>query len=215
MPDRVDPVHKYQNTLKYWWKIVLFALLGGLLGLGTSYLQKPMYQAEAIFHATIDFTQVNAETLANEDGSPIQFTQYEEDLALLIVQETLLSKMNDVFALAQGLDPNLDWDAFEANKQIRRYHALWYLRVTHPDPGIAQAVANTWAEIGDQALQAAQADGVAAPFVRVDLVSKAALPGEPLYRNRNTLMLGGMLLGLIVGVIWVDRRAKEQKELID
>jgi len=183
--------------------------------LGISYLQQPTYQAEAIFHATIDFTQVNAETLANEDGNPIQFTQYEEDLALLIVQETLLSKMNAVFAYAQNLDPNLDWESFEANKQIRRYHALWYLRVFHPDPGIAQAIANTWAEIGDQALQAAQGDGVAAPFVRVDLVSEAALPEEPLYRNRNTLMLGGMLLGLIGGVVWVDRRAQGQNESKD
>ena len=196
MPDCLDPGHHFQNLLDNWWKITLVAILGGLLGLGISFLQKPMYEAEAIFHATIDFTKVNAQTLANDTGEPIQFTQYQEDLALLIVQETLLSKMNDVFAFAQNLDPTLDWETFEANKHIRRYHALWYLRVTHPDPGIAQAVANFWAEIGDEALQAAQTDGTAAPFVRVDLVSEAQLPGERLYRNRNTLMLGGMLLGL-------------------
>jgi len=215
MPDRLHPTQKYHHTLNYWWKILLLATLGGLLGLAISFLQRPTYQAEAIFHATIDFTQVNAQNLTTEDGSPYQFTQYEEDLALLIVQETLLSKMNDAFTFAQNLDPTLDWEAFQANKQIRRYHALWYLRVSHPDPAIAQAVANFWAQIGDEALQAAQADGTAAPFVRVDLVSEAQLPGDPLFRIRNTLMLGGMLLGLVAGVIWVDRSAQVQNIVVE
>ena len=64
-------------------------------------------------------------------------------------------------------------------------------------------------------MQAALADGTAAPFVRVDLVSEAALPGERLYRNRNTLMLGGMLLGLSAGVVWVDFGARKQSDIIE
>jgi uncharacterized protein involved in exopolysaccharide biosynthesis len=208
MPVRLDPDHTYQNTLKHWWKIALFAILGGVFGLLISFLQKPYYEAEAIFHATIDFTKVNAQNLANEDGSPYQFTQYEEDLALLVVQNTLLAQMDEMYAYAQTLDPELDRAEFEANKHIRRHHALWYLRVSHHDPEIARAVANRWAEVGNRDLLYAQVDGTAAPFVRVDRVSEAALPEEPLFRHRNTLMLGGMLLGLIAGVIWVDSRGR-------
>lgn len=215
MPDRVDSDHQHQNTQKSWWKIALFAILGGLIGLGASFLQTPLYQAEAIFSATIDFTQVNAQTLADEDGGVIQFTQYDEDMALLVVQNTLLAQMDEVYAYAKTLDPTLDREEFEANKQIRRYHGLWYLRVLHQDPEIAQAIANTWAEKGDQALTYAQAKGFAAPFVRADLVSKAALPEEPLFRHRNTLMVAGMLLGLIVGVLWVDRSARAQNDDVE
>ena len=77
----------------------------------------------------------------------------------------------------------------------------------------SRALFSSWRQA--EQFQAAQADGTAAPFVRVDLVSEAERPGEPQYRYRNTLMLGGLLLGLLLGVVWVDRRAQAHNEITD
>jgi uncharacterized protein involved in exopolysaccharide biosynthesis len=204
MRDMFDPISTYKNLLERWWVIVIAAFIGGLLAYGLSFLMPEKYQAEAIFNASIDFTEVNFENLQNENGDPLTFTQYDEDLALQVVQRMLLATKNDAFQYAQSLDPGLDIGTFNNNYQIRRYHALWYLRYRHQDPQIAQSIVNFWAERGWEALQEAQQGGRAEEFVILDLVSLSALPQAPIYQNRNNLILAGTMIGFITGVILVD-----------
>lgn len=204
MQDMFDPISTYKNLLERWWVIVIAAFIGGLLAYGLSFLMPEKYQAEAIFNASIDFTEVNFENLQNENGDPLTFTQYDEDLALQVVQRMLLATKNDAFQYAQSLDPGLDIGTFNNNYQIRRYHALWYLRYRHQDPQIAQSIVNFWAERGWEALQEAQQGGRAEEFVILDLVSFAALPNAAIYQNRNNLILAGTMIGFITGVILVD-----------
>lgn len=204
MQDMFDPISTYKNLLERWWVIVIAAFIGGLLAYGLSFLMPEKYQAEAIFNASIDFTEVNFENLQNENGDPVTFTQYDEDLALQVVQRMLLATKNVAFQYAQSLDPGLDIGTFNNNYQIRRNHALWYLRYRHQDPQIAQSIVNFWAERGWEALQEAQQDGRAEEFVILDLVSFAALPNAAIYQNRNNLILAGTMIGFITGVILVD-----------
>ncbi len=215
MRDTIDPVKSFNHLIQNWWKLVLFAIIGGLLGLAVSYIKPAKYQAEALFHASIDFTEVNFENLVNETGDPVRFTQYDEDIALQVVQRMLLAKLNDAFRYARTLDPELDGPTFQRDKQIQRLHAQWALRYRHENPQIAQAIVNYWADIGLEALREAQASGRAEPFVIVDLVYEADLPQSPIYHHRNTLLLSGTVIGLLCGIIWVDfgnrflnRRAK-------
>ena len=204
MQDDLELLKSYKQIIKRWWVIVLAAFIGGLLAFGFSYLKPGLYQAEAVFHASIDFTEINFENLQSGNNAPLTFTQYDEDLALQVVQRMLLATRNEAFRYAQTLDPDLDITTFVRNSQIRRYHAQWYLRYRHTDPEIAQSIVNYWADLGWQALQGAQNNGRAEPFVIVELVSKADLPQVDIYLNRNTLILAGTLIGFVTGVILVD-----------
>lgn len=208
MRDVFDPVKTFEKLMAGWWKIVTVAILGGMVGLVISIVQPPTYQAEAVFHASIDFTEINFENLVGENGAPARFTQFDEDLALQVVERMLLSEMDAAYQYALTQDPDLDVETFERDKQIMRYHAQWRLRYRHENPKVAQAIVNFWAEEGWQALQNAQETERAETFVIVDLVSMAELPQSPLYANRNTLITAGTVFGLIFGILLVDFRER-------
>jgi uncharacterized protein involved in exopolysaccharide biosynthesis len=208
MVDEFRLSNALSHLLRGWWLIFLFGLAAALIGLGVSYLQPPLYQAEAIFYASIDFTEINFENLVKENGEPYTFTQYDEDLALEVVKTVLLGKVNEAFAFAQSLDPGLDYDTFTDNLIIERFHSQWFLRYRHPDPAAAQEIVNYWAETGLAALKEAQARGDVETYVMVDLVSTASLPQRAIYRNRGALVLAGMVIGLVTGILFVDSRQR-------
>lgn len=208
MQDKFDPLETFNTLMKGWWKIVLAAAMGGLLGLAVSFIMPPVYQAEAVFHASIDFTEINFENLVDQNGEPVKFTQYDEDLALQIVQRAVIAEQDKAFAYAVSLDPGIDQRAFERDHQIQRYNAQWFLRYRHPDPEVAQAIVNYWAEDSFERIKHDQASGMAESFVLVDWVSKAPTPQAPTYLNRNTLVLAGTLIGLVAGVVGVDFRGR-------
>jgi len=206
MKNEFDPLITFTNLIQNWWKIVGFAVVGGVAGLIGSFFLPPSYQAEAIYYASIDFTQINFENLVDNKGDPFVFSQYEEDLALQVVERMVIKELDTAFNYAQTLDPMLDYETFNRDYQIQRYHAQWYLRYRHSDPDVAWAVVQYWAEATMDALDEAQAAGDAESFVIVDLVSDAVLPQSPLYHNRNTLVAAGMFTGFILGVLWVDSK---------
>ncbi len=175
MSDMLDPISSLKNIFHSWWKIVLIAYIFSLVGLVASYLLPAKYQAQAVFTASIDFTEVNFENLVDEKGDPVEFTQYDEDLALQVVERVLMGDMDEAFAYAQTLDPSLTLDEFERDSQISRYQAKWYLRYRHASPEVAQQIVNYWANLGLEDLKAAQADGEAETFVLVELTRGSAL----------------------------------------
>lgn len=216
MRDVPIAVGKMSNLFKNWWKITILAIFGGLLGFGISFVLPPTFEAEAIFSASIDFTKVRFENLAENGQERVVFTQYEEDLALQVVHDVLLAQMSNVLQYAQTLDSTLDESSFNRNKQIRRYHALWYLRYQHENPEVAQAIVKYWVEVGYQALRQAQMDGVVENFVLIDLVSLAHLPQSPIRQQRNTIVLLGTLIGFVAGIILIDlRRSYSNSTLVD
>ena len=208
MSDDLNPLQTLKNLLRNWWKIILIAYLFALVGLVASYLLPSKYQAEAVFSASIDFTQINFENMVMEDNLPLAFTQYDEDLALQVVARFLTEQMQNAFDYALTLDPSLTLTKFERDTQIERANANWYLRYRSSNPEIAQNVVNTWANLAFDSIKAAQANGDAETFVIVDLVQQASLPEKPLYQNRGTLVLAGTLIGIIVGILVVDGRLR-------
>lgn len=209
MRDVLDPLQAIRNLLRNWWKIVLIAYLFSLVGLVASYLLPAKYQAEAVFSASIDFTQINFENLVNGDSKePYEFSQYDEDLALQAVARYILQKANAAYDYAKSLDLTLTRAAFNRDYQIERANALWYLKFRSANPEIAQKVVNTWSNLSFDALKEGQANGEAERFLIVDLVREASLPENPVYRNRGTMVLAGTLIGLIVGILVVDGRRR-------
>ncbi|MEA3327463.1 MAG: Wzz/FepE/Etk N-terminal domain-containing protein [Chloroflexota bacterium] len=216
MRDVIDPVNVFNNFVRNWWKILVGAIIGGLMGFIISFFLPPTYEAEAIFSASIDFTEINFENLVDNYGNPVVWTQYEEDLALQVVERMLLKQFNDVLRFARTLDPSLEVSEFRNSKQIERYLSMWYLRYRHSDPEIAQLIVNFWVDKGSKALLAAKESGTAESFVIVELVSEAERPQTPLYQHRGTLILAGTLIGFLGGVIWIDFQyrhlVKQEKE---
>jgi len=204
MRDGFDPLQTINHLLAGWWKIAVLAVIGGLLGLGISYLRPPKYQAEAIFHASIDFTEINYENMVGEYGDPLVWTQFEEDLALQVVKRMLQARLDAAYEYALTLDPSLTKDTFKEDNQIERYLGNWFLRYRHADPQVAQAVVNYWAEEGFELLRAAQENGQAESFVILDLVSLADEPASPVYHQRNTQILAGSAAGFFIGILLVD-----------
>lgn len=204
MRDGFDPLKSFNRLLEGWWKIAVLAVIGGLLGLSVSFMRPPKYQAEAIFHASIDFTEINYENMVGEYGDPLVWTQFEEDLALQVVKRMLQAQLDPTYEYALTLDASLNIEDFKKDYQIERYLGNWFLRYRHEDPQIAQEVVNFWAERGFEALQAAQDSGRAESFVILDLVSQANEPGSPVYHQRNTLVLAGTVAGFLGGILLVD-----------
>jgi len=140
------------------------------------------------------------------------FTQYDEDLALQVIERVLLSTLEEASMFAQSLDSELDQHTFLEDKQIQRYLGRWQLRYRHRKPEIAQAIVNYWIEIGMQSLAEAQEAGKAESFVIIDLVSMADLPEKPIYHTRPSLTLAGTLVGFVIGIILVDFKTNFLKQ---
>jgi hypothetical protein len=208
MRDGFDPLKTFNQLLTGWWKIAVLAVIGGLLGLGISFIQLPKYQAEAIFHASIDFTMINYENMVGEYGEPLVWTQFEEDLALQVVQRMLQARRNAAYEYALTLDPDLSNQTFKEDQQIERFLGNWFLRYRHEDPKIAQAVVNYWAEYGLETLRSAQEDGRAETFVIIDLVSLADEPSSPVYHQRHAKVLAGTVAGFLIGILVVDVKGR-------
>ncbi len=206
MRDGFDPLITFRKLLEGWWKIAVLAVLGGLIGLGISFIQPPKYRAEAIFHASIDFTMINYENMVGEYGDPLVWTQFEEDLALQVVKRMLQARMDAAYEYALALDPDLSSQTFREDQQIERSLGNWFLRYRHEDPKIAMAVVNFWAEYGLETLRTAQEEGRAESFVIFDLVSLAEEPSKPLYHQTNTKVLAGTVAGFLIGILAMDFR---------
>lgn len=214
MQDEFELLGSFSHLLRRWWIILIIAIVGGLAGLGVSMMLKPLYQAEAIINASIDFTEINFENMVGQYGEPLVFSQYDEDLALQVVQSILFSREDEAYEYALTLEPDLTLAEFEKNYQIERYHAHWYLRYRHEDPEVAQAIVNYWVDEALPALALAQENWNAESFVMIELISTASLPQTPIYHSRSTLVLAGTVIGFIIGIIVVDskkRFAKTQK----
>jgi uncharacterized protein involved in exopolysaccharide biosynthesis len=208
MRDSLDPLKTFNQLLKGWWKIVILAALGGLVGLGVTFLLPAKYQAEAIIHASIDFTEINYENMVGEYGDPLVWTQFEEDLALQVVKRMVQARSNGTYEFALTLDPDLSKETFLENYQIERYLSEWYLRYRHEDPKVAQEVVNFWAGRALQSIRIAQKNGNAESFVIVDLVSLADEPTSPVYHQRGTLVLAGTAAGFFSGILLVDFKGR-------
>jgi len=204
MSDTLDPKSSLKNILHNWWKIVLIAYLFSLVGLVASYLLPAKYQAEATLSASIDFTEINYDNLVDDKGDPVEFSQYDEDLALAVVKRLMVQNIDAAFAYAQTLDSTLTLSIFERDSQISRDFAEWYIRYRHASPKVAQQVANYWMNLGYNDLKAAQANGETENYVVVDIVREAPLPVKPIYQVRGTLVLAGTFIGFVVGLLVVD-----------
>ncbi|HPH98195.1 MAG TPA: hypothetical protein PKW33_18700 [Anaerolineaceae bacterium] len=197
-------------ALRWWWVLVLAAILGGAGGFVFERLQPPLYEARAAINGNLLFDSIGVcvpTPAPPPEGAPtptpFSLTQYDEDMALAVIQDSLVEVMPQAAALA-----NMDQPTFLQNAIVERKHNLWEVRFRHADAQTAQQVTNAWLRLGLQRLEEKRASGRVRPYVTYSLQEEAALPTTPTYYRTNLLVLCGTLIGLLAGVVFLSARVK-------
>ena len=118
-------------------------ILGGLLGWGAAMLKAPVYEANAVFTVTIDYTQTGALSDVEEDQAmrgvgDIIFSEEVIDAALERLEE-------------EGL--TLSKDEFYDDAIFDREEFRWAIRYRDADAQLAYQVLHAWEATADDILQ--------------------------------------------------------------
>jgi uncharacterized protein involved in exopolysaccharide biosynthesis len=188
---------RFNRSLSLWWLIALAAILGGVIGSVLYHLHSPVYEATATFLVNIDLGRFPILEMKED------LVQYNEDLAVNTTQSVLLS--NDVLdqVISQAKISGIDISAYDLlhNYTIERKQEIWELRFRNNDPQAAQTIVNAWAEVGYQAMLSWQASGKAPDYVNFHAPTQALAPHEPVFYDRNKVLLAGILIGFIAGIL--------------
>jgi len=202
-PEEFSPYEQTSRILQFWWVLVLCAILGGALGWVAHRFKPPVYEAQAIISASIDLNKVDFLRITPDPEKQHLFTQDDEDLALMLVETSLIQVEPRVLAFAQANGWDISSETLHANSTIERKHAYWQVRYRSADPVQAQKLVNTWTEAGFADLQAKQKAGQVPSYVLLDLAQLAELPQNPQYFQRNVFVLAGAVIGWVVGLFLI------------
>jgi hypothetical protein len=141
-----------QATLSWWWVAILM-IIGGLLGLFIHGFTPPIFEAQAIFSITIDYTRTGY-------LSDIQEDQAMRGIGSLIGSDLILQR-TVMAALTKGLDITLD--EFKQKSTLERGEFEWFIRFRDKDAHRAADLVNQWAdnafqELSDASLHALRAE---------------------------------------------------------
>ena len=139
----------FLDLIKYcasrWYVIVIAMIVGGLAGLGAVSFLPVVYESNAVFNVTIDYTQTGA------------LSDVEEDQAMRGVGDIIFSDEIVSGTLAelgeQGMQ--LSKDEFYDDAIFDREEFRWAIRYRDADPETAFAVLEAWSMEADGVLQEA------------------------------------------------------------
>ena len=192
-----SPIIYINRILNLWWLVFLTMLLGGTFGYIFYHLHPPVYEATATFFVTIDLNRFPIQGVRED------LIQYNEDMAINTTGGALLSPevFTDVIKQGKTLGISLTANDLLQNSTIERKHDIWELRYRSTVPLEAQAIVNTWAQIGYQAMLSWQASGKAPDYVIFQPPTLALIPQQPVLYGRNNIIFAGILIGFIAGII--------------
>ena len=138
----IDPRVIFFSFLRAWYWLVIAILVGGLLGLGVSYLRPARYQAAAALR--VDLT-----------GEAYQHLVWPRKRELLTSVRVLMLGDETMQAVLSLLG---DQSEFSSPAELREHLRLndfedqWMLGTIHEDPHEAAIVANAWAQAASTGL---------------------------------------------------------------
>ena len=123
-----------ERLIRSWWLLLIFMVIGGIIGYSIFDTFPPRYEAAASIATGIDYT-----------FSP-ELEDYEEDRAIneagrLIMSDSVL---NNVETTLKSKGYMVSHQEILDTFYTERIDDLWTLRVTGSDPIIAAEFANTW-----------------------------------------------------------------------
>lgn len=190
------PVDHFYRIVRLWWVVVLWVLIGGLMGYIVHLSHPPLYEATASLYVGIDFDKV--------EGGPL--TQYDEDMVLSIVRQAFFApEVRDAMISSEEYQSSgLDIYQWSQAIKVEREHAFWKIRASLTNPEMAQIMVNKWAELGYQYLYSLRENGDLPNYILLEPPIPAELPLKPKNFGLNQLVLAGSLIGFIVGSIFSD-----------
>jgi hypothetical protein len=134
--DDFSPLEALERSFHNWWLVVLLVVWGGVVGWLIHSQQPPIYEAGVLFYTSVDFKQTGKLDLIEEDRA-IGL------VGTLIISGPVIQQVADA-ANHQGIPV----DIYSLRKMafLSRKSYQWDLRIRNPDPGVAQALANLWAD---------------------------------------------------------------------
>ena len=143
------------RSVKQWYLVLGFILVGGLVGFIVSYLLPPTYQATADLYVGIDVVRVNEmeyliplaaeEPLNLDDYKNWQLKQLSDILYLdLVLRDTLDTLQENNTAWQE-----VTLEDFKKSIDIYWYDTgIWRLEVNNPDRSMAENAVKTWLDTG-------------------------------------------------------------------
>jgi hypothetical protein len=142
------------RTIKEWYLVLGFVVLGALIGLSLAYIFPAEYTASADLYAGIDITRVNEmdylipladeEPLNLDDYKNWQMKQLSDVLVLDLVLEEVLDQLKE--SDPSWIDVTLG--DFRTKIDIYWYDTgIWRLEVSNKDPGLAEMAVQTWLDV--------------------------------------------------------------------
>ena len=164
-----------ENLGARWYILAAGMILGGLLGWGAAMLKAPVYEANAVFTVTIDYTQTGA------------LSDIEEDQAMRGVGDIIFSE-EVIDATLERLESEgltLSKDEFYDDAIFDREEFRWAIRYRDADPQLAYQVLHAWEATSDEILQ----DSLV--HARLGASYQEILTGLTTCLERGTLMEAG------------------------
>ncbi len=126
-----------------WFWLVIAMIAGGLLGWGVTTFKHPLYEADAVFTVTIDYTRTGA------------LSDVEEDQAMRGVGDIIFSDevVSDALNVLKSEGMELSRDEFFDDAVFEREEFRWAIRYRDSDPQTALRVVNAWQGEADRILQ--------------------------------------------------------------
>lgn len=148
-----------------WYLVVVFGLLGALIGYGNSLKNQDVYEATAVMSIGLNFDQ------------PVPYYQYEEDLALgkvagVVSSDDVLEAAINAFNQQLNIESDqLSVQEFRSKIRLERKGSRWEFIVSGQDSELAAAMADSWAEAAERALWEAYGHALRAKDLQLQLVN--------------------------------------------
>jgi uncharacterized protein involved in exopolysaccharide biosynthesis len=81
MIQEFSPRDEIIHSLRGWWILAVFMILGGLAGYIVHRVEPPVYQAKAILYSYIDYQEI----------TDVRLMEFDEDVTVNTIQSVMLS----------------------------------------------------------------------------------------------------------------------------
>lgn len=145
MKENFVPKFFLDKLLRYWFYLPVGMLLGGILGLILNAFIPPIYEAQAKFVVTIDYTRTGY-------LSDIQEDQAMRGIGSLIGSDFILQKTIED---SDSINTHVSILEIKEKSRLERGEFEWFIRIRDEDAQKASDLTNLWAEKADEVLKEA------------------------------------------------------------
>lgn len=140
----------FSRAVRYWWLTAVLMIIGGLLGLLVSAVQKPVYESNSVITTVIDFAYAG------------RLTDYEEDHLLTAVGDLISSSEVLDEVVAAGVEAGFAPTAGEIRSSLSasRQGYRWELSARSTDPTTAVEINRLWLDAAVDALERFRMDSI-------------------------------------------------------